>query len=189
MKAVWLLAGPNGAGKTTFFELFLARRRIAFVNADVLARKIDREQPEKVSYEAAEQAARERTRLLRAGRSFATETVFSHPSKIELIKQAQAAGFFVWLIYIGVASPAVSIQRVRRRVRLGGHDVPDEKIVARSKRALENLRRARSLADLVDVYDNTDEEQAYRHIARWRGRQLVFRLAPPPAWAASLFKP
>jgi predicted ABC-type ATPase len=189
MKAVWLLAGPNGAGKTTFYELFLARRRIPFINADVLARKIDPRYPEKVSYLAAQQAAQERTRLLKAGQSFVTETVFSHGSKIALVREAQKAGFFVWLIFIGVASPAVSIKRVRRRVRQGGHDVPEEKIVARTARSLDNLRRVRALADMVDVYDNTDEEQAYRHIARWTGRQLVFRADPSPDWAAGLFEP
>ncbi|MFN3582101.1 MAG: AAA family ATPase, partial [Pseudomonas sp.] len=79
-KQLWVLTGGNGAGKSTFFRLCLEPRGMAFINADQIARDIDPEHPEQASYEAARLAALLRDGLLREGRSFCYETVFSHPS-------------------------------------------------------------------------------------------------------------
>jgi len=78
-KQLWLLTGGNGAGKSTFYEQFLAPMDILFVNADILAKKLDSEQPEKVSYKAAILIGKLRKQLVHSGTCFCFETVFSHP--------------------------------------------------------------------------------------------------------------
>ena len=45
-RQLWVLAGGNGAGKTTFYNLYLAKFGIKFVNADLIAKDIDPENPE-----------------------------------------------------------------------------------------------------------------------------------------------
>lgn len=76
---VLVLAGLNGAGKTTLFERVLAPvMHLEFVNADRIA-------------------AQRRQQLLSQGRSFMTETVFSHPSKLELMTTAKDRGYRVHL--------------------------------------------------------------------------------------------
>jgi predicted ABC-type ATPase len=138
------------------------------------------------SYQAAALAASDRTRRLTEGTSFVTETVFSHPSKLDLLRDARARGHSVWLIYIAVASVDISLRRVERRVRLGGHDVPPAKVVARTERSLQNLHPAVAIADRVDLYDNSDTTHAFRRVCRWENGSLVWRADRLADWIARL---
>ena len=97
-------ARPLGAGKTTFFEAFLADSGLPFMNADRLALALAPDDPAKVAYQAAGLAELERRRLLAEGRSFCMETVFSDPAgdKLRLLKEAQAIGYRVVLVFIGL---------------------------------------------------------------------------------------
>ena len=106
---LWLLVGGNGAGKSTFYERFLARRKIPLINADNIARSLWPEHPEKHSYEAALIAEKERFRLLEERQSFCFETVFSHPSKVDFVGAAKAAGFRVRLFYFHLEAAAGAI--------------------------------------------------------------------------------
>ena len=54
-------------------------------------------------------AAERRAELLEQRRSFVAETVFSHPSKIVLIREAQARGFRVFLYHPRVRTPELAI--------------------------------------------------------------------------------
>ena len=88
--ALHLLAGPNGSGKTAFYEHVLGPvTHLPFINADVIAREqwpgSDRDR----SYEAAKIAEERGASMIAQGRSFIAETVFSHPSKLDLIKQGE----------------------------------------------------------------------------------------------------
>jgi predicted ABC-type ATPase len=83
-RQLWVLAGGNGAGKSTFFHLYLAGYGIPFVNADLIARDLNPEKPEEVSYHAAILADQIREDLIAQRTSFCFETVFSHESKIAL---------------------------------------------------------------------------------------------------------
>jgi len=89
---------------------------LPFVNADLIAAKRWPHEAAKMSYEAARCAAVERTRLLDARESFITETVFSHPSKLELLREARRQRFLVTL-HIVLVPVELSVVRVRSRVR------------------------------------------------------------------------
>jgi len=99
-KQIWLLAGGNGAGKSTFYLLFLAPRGIKLLNANLIAKEINPENPEKVSYEAANFVGRLLEDFLFQGISFCYETVFSHRSKIDFVAKAKAQGYKIILVYI-----------------------------------------------------------------------------------------
>lgn len=67
------------------------------------------------SYLAAALAEAIRQELLAAGRTFTFETVMSHPSKIEFMKEARARGYRVYLYFVATDDPDINIDRVRRR--------------------------------------------------------------------------
>jgi predicted ABC-type ATPase len=88
-----LLAGPNGSGKTTLARrVIVPAAHLPFVNADDIAAERWPGSEVEHAYDASEAAAAERTQRLADRSSFITETVFSHPSKVELVQPAQEAG-------------------------------------------------------------------------------------------------
>jgi len=151
-----LVAGPNGAGKSTFVELVLAPLRpgVTVVNADVIAAARWPDDPSGHAYDAARVAADTRDALIAARVPFIAETVFSHPSKLDLIARAQAAGYTVTL-HVLLVPERESVQRVAHRVLAGGHDVPEEKIRSRYARLWPLVADAIARADLAHVFDNS----------------------------------
>src|ERR1700739_4471855 len=99
MKRLDLVVGPNGARKSTSVELTLAPLLpgSAFVNADEIARQRWPDDPAPHAYQAAQVAAETRAKLIELGASFIAETVFSHPSKLELVDAAHAADYTIVL--------------------------------------------------------------------------------------------
>jgi predicted ABC-type ATPase len=113
------------------------------------------ESVERLSYAVAVLADYVRARLIERGVDVSFETVLSHPSKLDLLQQARAAGYRIYLYYVCVASPEISKQRVMLRVTQGGHSVPAEKIAERYERSLRLLSQAIALSDRAYLLDNT----------------------------------
>jgi predicted ABC-type ATPase len=166
------LVGSNGAGKTTFFETFLRHTGLPFVNADEIARSLGRQTD---PYRAAKLAAALRADLIARRASFCMESVFSDPAgeKVELLRQAQHAGYRVLLIFVRIDSIELSFARVQQRVEVGGHDVPDEKLLARFERTRSNVKEALRFVDLAVVLDNNEVERPFRHVETWRQGVLL----------------
>jgi predicted ABC-type ATPase len=176
------LAGPNGAGKTTFYYAHLQPAGLRFVNADALAQELHIE-----PYAAARVADAVRKELVKQRESFVFETVFSDPvsEKLAFLKSAAQAGYNTILCFIGTAGPQVSEQRVAMRVSQGGHDVPTEKLVQRS-RILANLKAALRELPHVWVFDNNDLRTPYRLAAIFESGRLVKIERPVPRWLRPL---
>jgi predicted ABC-type ATPase len=174
-----LVVGPNGAGKSTFVEqtLLPVMPWNVFVNADLIARQRWPADPEGRSYDAARIAARTRTTLIAARRPFIAETVFSHPSKLDLIGEAHAAGFTVAL-HVLLVPENLAVARVRSRVQAGGHSVPEEKIRQRYHRLWSLVAQAIASTDTAVVYDNAHHDGP-REAARYTaGQPLGFHSWP-----------
>lgn len=186
------LAGPNGAGKTTFFEEYLGRLGLPFVNADRVARVLRESEPggavDAIDRRAFAEAERLRSALVEARLSFCTETVFSDPvgAKLTFLREARARGFATFLVFIGLDSPDLSVARVVQRVRQGGHNIPDAKLHARFPRTLANLQKALPLVDEAFLFDNSSCDRPYRIVAVYRQGHLVRQQDPLPPWALEL---
>lgn len=187
-KQLWLLAGGNGAGKSTFYRCALQSRGIALVNADNIARDISPDSTEQASYAAAQLAQHLRYDLLAQGVSFCFETVFSHPSKIDFMAQAKAAGYEVILVFIHLDNTELNKARVAQRVSEGGHNVPEEKIATRIPRTLIHIKAALPLADEVHLLDNSRSDQPLRRIAFLGTGKVTAYEGSLPAWASELLK-
>ncbi len=77
--------------------------------------------------------------MLKRQRRFSFETVFSHPSNLDTMRQAVNAGYKVYLYFVSTESPAINKYRVQLRVAQNGHDVPGDKIESRYYRSMELL--------------------------------------------------
>lgn len=152
-----LVVGPNGSGKSTFVRLTLTRALpsgAVFVNADEIAQRRWPEDPESHAYDAAQVAADTRAALIGARQPFIAETVFSHPSKLDLIDVAHAAGYTVSL-HVLLVPEELTVARVEHRVNAGGHSVPEAKIRQRYRRLWPLVATAMTRADMATVYDNS----------------------------------
>ncbi len=178
-----VLAGINGAGKSTFQSHHLKKLNLPFINADLIAKVFWPDQAESRSYDAAAVAEKLRRQMFERKLSFVTETVFSHPSKLDLLRSASTLGYTTLLIYIHLENPKLAALRVEERVSRGGHSVPGEKIGPRFERLARLLREAIAIANTAVLYDNSSLEQPFLHSATFRQGHLTASRTPLPAWA------
>lgn len=126
-----------------------------------------------------------RGELLKHRLSFTFETVMSHPGKVAILEEAQSKGYRTYLYYVATEDPEINLSRVRNRVRLGGHDVPEGKIIERYKRSLQNLREAIRASHRAYIFDNSSHNTAKRHtwIAEITdGHRVEIKTDQIPAW-------
>ena len=126
-------------------------------------------------------AADERAQLLADNRSFITETVFSHPSKVDLVEEAIIRGYLVHL-HVIIVPVDVAVNRVAERVRDGGHDVPQQKIRDRYMRLWDLIVHARSVADRTEFFDNSAARHPFRRVAVYE-HSLLLGEPDWPSWA------
>ena len=186
-----VIAGPNGSGKTTITSEVLASEWLedaVYINPDIVAQEKfgDWNSPEAVR-EAALYCEQWRERCLANGESLIFETVMSAPDKIDFIRRAKQAGYFVRIFFISTANPTINAARIARRVMKGGHDVPIPKIISRYIKSIANCAESAPEVDRLYVYDNSLEDVKAQPLFRLRdgdlGKQYVESV---PEWAKNI---
>ncbi len=186
---LFLIAGPNGAGKSTFYDTVLQDRIDApFVNADIIQRDELSDPAPEAAYRAAEIAAARRADYIGAGRSFVMETVFSHPSKLELLIDARSAGYRIVVFHLCLASPELAQARVLERVKEGGHTVPSHKIRERFARNGALIREAVLMADRGQILDASALNAAPEIMAELASGQIIRRADIIAPWVAAIYE-
>lgn len=102
-----------------------------------------------------------RHRLLDNQLSFTFETVMSSKDKLTFLAKAKEKGVRNYLYYIATEDPSINISRVQNRVIMGGHPVPEDKIISRYYRSLELLKEAVQLTHRAYIFDNSGLEQTW----------------------------
>jgi predicted ABC-type ATPase len=176
-----ILAGHNGSGKSTMWRRTLADRlQIPLINADRMMLSILPEAGDdghlvpwaahlRDSNEGWMRVAQQGVQAF-AGHAigarvpFAMETVFSYweerangqiSSKIDLVKDMQAAGYFVLLVFVGLTNADLSILRVTTRVQEGGHGVNQATLRKRFPKTQTAISAAIKVADASVLADNS----------------------------------
>ena len=171
---LWLVAGPNGAGKSTY-----AREQLTGLEV------VGADEPGGARFEAGRRAVQRRSELLGERRSFAIETTLSGRRHLELVRQAGSQGWNIGMIYIGLASADLAIQRVRERVAQGGHDVPAADVRRRYERSLRNLPLICAAVDRLTVLDNSSARAPMKRLLEASRGRLVFRQGRLPRWLSA----
>lgn len=139
--SLYVIAGPNGAGKTTFARTFLPHFANCreFVNADYIATGLSPFAPTTAAIEAGRLMLKRMREISSHRRSFAIETTLSGKGYLRLFRRLKTSGYHIHLFYLWLPSVLLAIQRVRDRVRQGGHSVPEADIRRRFDRGLKNV--------------------------------------------------
>ncbi len=98
-----------------------------------------------------------RQHLLERRASFTCETVMSHPGKVALLEKAQRLGYRTYLYFVATDDPNINVSRVSNRVGLGGHAVPEDKIISRYHRSLALLLEAIKHTSRAYIFDNSTD--------------------------------
>lgn len=188
-----IIAGPNGAGKTTITKQL--RQHIwlddtTYVNPDNIAQeKFGGWDNEESFIKAANYAQKIRENCLKNKESLVFETVFSTNEKIDFVKKAIDAGFFIRFFFIATNDPQINISRVVRRAYQSGHKVPANKIIDRHFKSILNCIKVINLVDRVYVYDNsvkdTEAELIFKVVNK--DKQVVKQYQPMLDWTQIIF--
>ena len=137
-KNLYIVAGCNGAGKTTASYTILPEiiECKEFVNADEIAKGLSPFQPETVSFEAGRIMINRINDLLEENESFAFETTLSTRSYKNKVLKAK--------------------ERVKTRVKEGGHNIPEDVIERRYLKGIYNLFDIYlPIVDSALIFDNS----------------------------------
>jgi predicted ABC-type ATPase len=151
-----LVAGPNGSGKSTFTDNILQKyvNLGIYINPDEIAKRLEGDELSRAK-KAQQLAIEQREQLLLNGKSMTYESVMSHHSHLEFLQRAKNLGYRTYLYFIGSEDPDINKDRVKNREKLGGHSVPEEKIVPRYKRTMNQLFDASLLVNRAYIFDNS----------------------------------
>ena len=132
MPKLYILSGCNGSGKTTASytllpELLDCRQ---FVNSDEFAKSLSPFDPSAASITASRFMLMRINYLLERYEDFSIETTLATRSLMGIIHRAKERGYTVAILYFWLRSPELAIERVRARVKAGGHHI-DDKVIRR----------------------------------------------------------
>ncbi len=138
-KICFIIAGSNGSGKTTIAKELINEFSLNFLNADEIAYKINPNDIDKIKITAGKLFFVQFKEYLKNEESFILETTLSGKYLEKYITLLKSQNYNIFLIYIFIDNPSVAIFRVKERVILGGHFVPDNDIKRRFFKSLKNF--------------------------------------------------
>jgi predicted ABC-type ATPase len=156
---IFVLAGVNGAGKSSVGGAMLQEHGLTWFNPDAFSRELIARSG--VSKDIADSNAWAYGKAcleaaIANGTDFAFETTLGGNTIARLIGEA-AATHDIIMIFWGLDSVERHIERVRLRVRYGGHDIPEERIRKRWVSARQNLIALLPRLAQLQVFDNSQE--------------------------------
>jgi predicted ABC-type ATPase len=150
-----VIAGPNGAGKSTA-AAHLLPPDITFLNADEIAKKLPGYPSQGADIQAGRILLSRMADLEEKKADIAMETTLASRTLAARIVRLKSVGYVFHLAFAFLPDPEMAVMRVAGRVRLGGHDIPEETIRRRYKAGLSNFFDLyRPLADRWSVFDTT----------------------------------
>ena len=174
-KNLYIIAGCNGAGKTTASFTILPEIIDCdeFINADEIAKGLSPFQPETVAFEAGRIMLNRINTLLAAHKTFAFETTLATKSYKNYIIRAKKQGYNISLLFFWLNSVELAKERVKSRVKEGGHHIPGDVIERRYKKDIQNLFDIfLPLADKAFIFDNSYGK--HELIAKKKGELVIY---------------
>ena len=167
-----VIAGPNGSGKTTITSQIIHHEWMEdsiYINPDNIAKDVFGDWNSKETVlKAAQYATGLRERCLEERKSMIFETELSAPDKLDFIKRAKQAGFFIRIFFVSTNNPTINAARIAQRVMESGHDVPITKIISIYQKSIVNCQLTAKCADRTYVYDNSVDGQEAKILFRMK---------------------
>lgn len=157
---LYVIAGPNGAGKTTFARKFLPKYEgcLEFVNADLIAGGLSPFAPDRAAIQAGRIMLEQIHSLSNRGINFGLETTLSGKTYLKLFHDLKKMGYHIHIFFLWVNSIDIALRRIEKRVRNGGHSVPEATVRRRFEKSLFNFFNLYQLImESWAIFDNSQE--------------------------------
>lgn len=187
MPSLFILAGANGSGKSSFYFTAKASNFIApdipFINVDIIAKgELGGYTAE--NFEKAAMIYRERAgHYISNQLDFMIESNLAKQADFVWLEKMKEKGYDLILFYLGTSNITINIKRVEKRVKEGGHFVPENIIRDRYDMGLLYLRSKLNFFKEAYVLDNSDET---RLIAVINNGAIEYKEKPAPSWVSRL---
>lgn len=159
-KNLYIIAGPNGSGKTTFAKKFLPDHADCthFINADLIAQGLSPFSPVVAAMKAGRLVLKEIEEMSEKGVSFAFETTLSGKTHLALLKKLKNKDYQIHLFFLWIPNSSLALERIKDRVKSGGHNVLAVDVRRRFRRSVENFLGAyQPMLDSWMLFDNSRE--------------------------------
>lgn len=130
-KLLYIIAGANGSGKSTLAEVLLKEKNLEFLNADEIAKEISPNAINSVPIKAGKEYFKRLKMFFDDNKSFAVESTLSGNNIVKIINTARVKNYKIILVYSFLQNCTTCIERVKKRVENGGHNVPEADIIRR----------------------------------------------------------
>lgn len=154
------VAGPNGSGKSTLINVILEHFKklkmdVPYLCPDDFARKLEIDDPVEKMHVSQQLVYELKNKYVEQGKSFVLESVASHPSHIDFLLKAKLSAYSIATFFVTTENPDINVERVKNRVKNGGHDVPEDKIRSRYAKTMDALINYIDVSDCILVIDNS----------------------------------
>ena len=182
-KVFYLFAGVNGAGKSTLYNSESLNNDIKNtirINTDEIVREIGDWKNNSDQLKAAKIAINLRNECFLYGKSFNEETTLTGKTILKTIERAKELGYELQLFYVGVSSTEIAKERIKSRVKKGGHHIENDIVEKRYYESLKNLKEILLKFDKVYLYDNSKK---YKNIFSFSNNKILFKDNKSISWA------
>lgn len=175
MKIYTIIGGVNGVGKSSLLGVLSAERSDLGVIIDI--DKITAKHGSDMN------AIEKIDKCLEKGVNFTQETTLSGTKTLRTIQRARGLDYFIRLYYIGINTAGESIERIKNRVRKGGHNIADDDVERRFDKRFEDLAKILPYCNEVRFYDN---ENGFADVAEYKNGSLIIKGDYTPKWINEL---
>lgn len=177
---ILVAAGTNGAGKSSIVQPFIEAHGGTYFNPDEYTRALIRggialDEANRLAWTKGYQGLSD---AIEKNQGYAFETTLGGHSIAYQLMRALAFRRRVVILYVGLASVELHLQRIRERVARGGHDIPEPKVRERYEASRANLLSFIGTDATIRVWDNSPQNSDGRpssatEIFRVQQRRLV----------------
>lgn len=155
---LYIIAGSNGAGKTTFareyFPVYVGK--VDFVNADMIAQGLSPFAPSRFDIRAGRIMLERIKELSGARKTFGIETTLSGKTYLKILNEMKDSGYRIYMYYLWIPNYQLGVERIKNRVKEGGHNIPEHTVKRRFDKTLWNLFHTYlPVLDYLAIFDNS----------------------------------
>lgn len=177
-----VFGGPNGAGKSTLSKTYLERMGLLISAFDWDARFDEKWRAldfDPIVLDGVRESTNQEFAELiegsfQSGATIAYETNFHLDYNLELLERARGLGYRSQLFFLFLNSTDIAEERVRMRVKRGGHHVSKSSIRERFDGGLQILNKALRKFDEVIILDTSEDYHTKAILATdEKGEQMI----------------